>query len=94
MLESRLPLGLEGDDDETDEYVDHEKSYDDNVNKIEDGDHRPVVVSRTNINFVGVNRDIQYSKFRHSLFSIIPVNMKNPLWIYDKHDVGTQKDIS
>ena len=20
--------------------------------------------------------------------------MKNPLWIYDKHDVGTQKDIS
>ena len=40
MLEGGLALGLEGDDDETDEYVHHEEGNDDDVDKVEDGHRR------------------------------------------------------
>ena len=52
MLECRLPLGLKGDDDETNKDVDHEEGNDDDVDEIENGNIRTVVVFWANINLV------------------------------------------
>ena len=41
VFEGGLPLGLEGDDDETDEDVDHEEGDDDDVDEVKDSYSRP-----------------------------------------------------
>ena len=48
-------LVLEGDDNETDEDVDHEERDDNDVDEIEDGDDRPEVVQRTAVFRVGID---------------------------------------
>ena len=45
MFEGGLPLGLEGDDDETDEDVDHEEGNDDDVDEVKDSYSRPKQVN-------------------------------------------------
>ena len=50
---------MEGDDDETYEDVDHEEGDDDDVDEVEDGHQGAVVVDRTDILCVRVNRHVQ-----------------------------------
>ena len=56
---SRLSLVLEGDDNETDEDVDHEEGDDDDVDEVEHGNDRPVVVQGAAVLLVGIDRDVQ-----------------------------------
>ena len=58
VLVGRLSLGLEGHDDKTDEDVDHEEGDDDDVNKVEDGHIWPVVMQRSDILSIGVDRNV------------------------------------
>jgi hypothetical protein len=53
-----LSLVLKCDNNETDEDIDHEKGNNNNVNKIEAGNHWPVVVHRSHVFRVRVNRDV------------------------------------
>ena len=55
----RLSLVLEGDNDETDKDVDHEKGDDDDVNEIEDRHQGTVVVDGANVLCIGVDRHVQ-----------------------------------
>ena len=59
MLECGLSFGLKGNDDETHEDVDHEECYDDDVDKVENGNIWTVVMLRTNIRCIGVNGDVE-----------------------------------
>ena len=59
VLVGRLSLVLEGDDNETDEDVDHEEGYDDDVYEVEDSNNRTEVVGRTHVLLVGVNGDVK-----------------------------------
>ena len=59
MFKGRLPLWLESDDDEPDEYVDHEEGDDDDVDEVEESHDGAVVVTRTDIYLVRVDRDVQ-----------------------------------
>ena len=59
MLECGLSFGLEGNDDETHEDVDHEERYDDDVDKVENGNIWTVVMLGTNIRCIGVNGDVE-----------------------------------
>ena len=59
MLECGLSFGLEGNDDETHEDVDHKECYDDDVDKVENGNIWTVVMLRTNIRCIGVNGDVE-----------------------------------
>lgn len=61
-MECGLSLGLEGDDNETNEDVDHEEGDDDQVDKVEEEDVWTVVLLGANVCFVGVDGDIQDSK--------------------------------
>ena len=54
-----LALILKSDDDKTYEDVDHKKCNDDDEDKIEDGDPEAVIMDRTTILCVGVNRYVQ-----------------------------------
>jgi hypothetical protein len=59
VLVRRLSLVLEGDDNETDEDVDHEEGDDDDVDEVEDGNDGTVVVQRATVLLVGVDGDVQ-----------------------------------
>ena len=59
MLECGFSFGLEGNDDETHEDVDHEERYDDDVDKVENGNIWTVVMLGTNIRCIGVNGDVE-----------------------------------
>ena len=59
MFECGLSFGLEGNDDETHEDVDHEECYDDDVDEVENGNIWTVVMLRTNIRCIGVNGDVE-----------------------------------
>ena len=61
-MECGLSLGLEGDNNETNEDVDHEEGDDDQVDKVEEEDVGTVVLLRSYVCFVGVDGDIQDSK--------------------------------
>jgi len=50
---------LEGDDDETDEDVDHEECDDDDVDEVEDGHQGAVVVDRADVLCVGVDGHVK-----------------------------------
>ena len=50
---------LKGDDNETDKDVDHEEGNDNNVDEVETGDQGSVVVHRTFVLRVRINRHIQ-----------------------------------
>ena len=63
-MECRFSLRLEGDDNETNEDVDHKEGNDDQVDKVEEEDIGTVVLLGSNISFVGVDGDIQDSKHR------------------------------
>ena len=54
-----LTLVLEGDDDETHKDVDHKEGDDDDVNKIETGDHGPVIVHGTHVLGVRIDRHVE-----------------------------------
>ena len=58
VLEGGLALRLEGHDDEADEDVHHEEGDDDDVNKVEDGHIWPVVMQRSDILSIGVDRNV------------------------------------
>ena len=59
-----LPLVLEGNDDKTDEDVDHEEGNDDDVDEVENSDCWTMVVNRTVRLLVRVNWLVQQSKVR------------------------------
>lgn len=50
---------MEGDNDETHEDVDHEEGDDNDVDKVEYGHNRPVVVDGSNVFSVGINGDVK-----------------------------------
>ena len=50
-----LSLGLESNDDKTNEDVDHEEGDDDNVDEVIDGDEWTVVVYRAGVRSMGVD---------------------------------------
>ena len=50
---------MEGDDNETNEDVDHEKGDDDDVDEIKDGHQGTVVVDRTDVLGVGVDGHVK-----------------------------------
>ena len=62
VLVGGLSLVLEGDDDETDEDVDHEEGEDDDVDDVEDGHVRTVVVHGTHVLGVRVDGHVQDAK--------------------------------
>ena len=59
MLECRLALRLEGDDDEAHEDVDHEEGDDDDVDKVEERHVGAVIVLGPVVYLVGVDGDVQ-----------------------------------
>ena len=65
-------LVLEGNDDETDEDVDHEERNDDDVDEEEDGDGRAVVVHRAHLLGVRVYRPVhQTANITHHIESSV-----------------------
>ena len=58
-------LVLEGNDDETDEDVDHEERHNDDVDEEEDGDGRAVVVHRAHLLRVRVDRPVHQAETSH-----------------------------
>ena len=62
VLVGGLSLVLEGDDDETDEDVDHEEGENDDVDDVEDGHVRTVVVHGTHVLGVRVDGHVQDAK--------------------------------
>lgn len=59
MFEGRLPLWLEGHDDEANKDVDHEESNDDDVDEIKEGHIGSVIVNRAVVDLVGVDGDVE-----------------------------------
>ncbi len=59
VLEVRLALRLEGDNDKTDEDVDHEEGEDDDVDKVEHKDDGSVVLFWTDVRGIRVDGDVQ-----------------------------------
>ena len=59
VLVGRLSLLLEGDDDKTDEDVDHEEGNDNDVNEIENGHNGSIIVDWSDIFGIGIDRHIQ-----------------------------------
>ena len=56
---SRLSLVLEGDNNETDEDVDHEECDDDDVDEVEHRNDRTVVVQGAAVLLVGIDGDVE-----------------------------------
>ena len=54
-MECRFTLRLEGNNNKTNEDVDHEEGDDDQVDKVEKENIRTVVLLGTDVRFVGVN---------------------------------------
>ena len=52
---SRLPFILKGNNNETDEYIDHEEGNDDDINKVEAGHNLSVIMNRTMIFLIRVD---------------------------------------
>ena len=52
---SRLPFILKGNNNETDEYIDHEECNDDDINKVEAGHNLSVIMNRTMIFLIRVD---------------------------------------
>ena len=52
-------LRLEGNNDKTNKDIDHEEGDDDDVNKVEDGNIRPVIMQRSNILSIGVDGNVK-----------------------------------
>ena len=50
---------LEGNDDKTDENIDHEEGNDNQVDKVEEEDALPVVLLRAHVRLVRVNGNVQ-----------------------------------
>ena len=50
---------MKGDNDETHENINHKKGNDDNINEIKTGNYRPVVVNRTMVYFIRINRNVK-----------------------------------
>ena len=59
VLVGRLSLVLEGDDDETDEDVDHEEGNDNDVNEIKDSNDGTEVVDGSNVFSIGIDRNVK-----------------------------------
>ena len=58
-MEGGFTLALEGDNNETNEDVDHEECEDDDVDKVEEEHVRPIVLYRSTVSCVGVNGDVE-----------------------------------
>jgi hypothetical protein len=67
MFVCALSLVLEGNDDETDEDVHHEEGDDDDVDKVEDGDDRAVVLDRSDVLRVRVDRHVKNAEIGKTL---------------------------
>ena len=83
-MECRFSLRLEGDNNETNEDVDHEEGDDDQVDKVEEEDIRTVVLLGSNISFVGVDGDIQDSKHRNVRSKEIEINQ----FLQEQHKIS------
>ena len=66
-MECRFTLRLEGNNNKTNEDVDHEEGDDDQVDKVEKENIRTVVLLGTDVRFVGVNGDIQDAEIKSNL---------------------------
>ena len=58
-MEGGFTLALEGDNNETNEDVDHEEGDDDQVYKVEKEDMRPVVLYGAQVRCVGVDGNVE-----------------------------------
>ena len=59
---SRLSLLLEGNDDKTDEDIDHKEGNNDDIDEIKDSHNGSVVVDGSHVFSIGVNRDVQHAR--------------------------------
>ena len=62
VLVSRLSLLLEGDNDKTNEDIDHKKGNDNDVDEIKHGHDRSIIVNRANVLGIGVDGHVQDSR--------------------------------
>ena len=70
-MEGGFTLALEGDNNETNEDVDHEEGDDDQVDKVEKENIRTVVLLGTDVRFVGVDGDIQDAEIKSNLVNAL-----------------------
>ena len=59
MFKGRFALRLESHDDKTHKDIDHEEGNDDDVDKVEDCHIWPVVMKRSDILSIGVDRNVK-----------------------------------
>lgn len=64
-----LSFVLEGNDNETDEDVDHKEGDNNDVDEVENGNHRSIVVQGAHILRVRIDRDVEQSATSLGLIS-------------------------